>query len=32
VLKDSFVSMGLLPAAPSDEQLFTQQFVPVVKF
>jgi NitT/TauT family transport system substrate-binding protein len=32
VLKDSFVSMGLLPAAPSDEQLFTRQFVPVVKF
>jgi NitT/TauT family transport system substrate-binding protein len=29
VLKDSFVSMGLLPAAPSDDQLFTRQFVPV---
>jgi ABC-type nitrate/sulfonate/bicarbonate transport system substrate-binding protein len=29
VLKDSFVSMKLLPAAPSDEQLFTRQFVPV---
>lgn len=28
-LKDSFVSMGLLPSAPSDEQLFTRQFVPV---
>lgn len=29
VLKDSFVSMGLLPAAPSDDQLFTREFVPV---
>jgi NitT/TauT family transport system substrate-binding protein len=29
VLKDSFVSMGLLPTAPSDDQLFTRQFVPV---
>ena len=29
VLKDSFVSMGLLPAAPNDDQLFTRQFVPV---
>lgn len=28
-LKDSFVSMGLLPSAPSDDQLFTRQFVPV---
>jgi NitT/TauT family transport system substrate-binding protein len=29
VLKDSFVSMKLLPAAPVDDQLFTRQFVPV---
>jgi ABC-type nitrate/sulfonate/bicarbonate transport system substrate-binding protein len=29
VLKDSFVAMKLLPAASSDDQLFTRQFVPV---
>jgi ABC-type nitrate/sulfonate/bicarbonate transport system substrate-binding protein len=29
VLKDSFVAMKLLPEAPSDDQLFTRQFVPV---
>lgn len=29
VLKDSFVTMGLLPSAPSDDQLFTRQFLPV---
>ena len=29
VLKDSFVSMGLLPTAPSDDQLFTREFLPV---
>jgi ABC-type nitrate/sulfonate/bicarbonate transport system substrate-binding protein len=29
VLKDSFVAMGLLPTAPTDDQLFTRDFVPV---
>jgi len=29
ILKDSYVEMGLLPATPKDEQLFTGKFVPV---
>ena len=29
VLKDSYVEMGLLPEAPTDDQLLTRQFVPV---
>jgi NitT/TauT family transport system substrate-binding protein len=29
VLKDSFVEMGILPTKPSDDQIFTTQFLPV---
>jgi ABC-type nitrate/sulfonate/bicarbonate transport system substrate-binding protein len=29
VLKKSFVDMGTLPSAPSDDAMFTTQFVPV---
>jgi NitT/TauT family transport system substrate-binding protein len=29
VIKDSFIDMGILDTKPSDDQLFTRQFVPV---
>jgi ABC-type nitrate/sulfonate/bicarbonate transport system substrate-binding protein len=29
VIKDSFIEMGILDSKPSDDQLFTRQFVPV---
>ena len=30
VLKDSFVELGMLPQKPSDDQILTKQFVPVM--